>query len=297
MLRMLRTSAATLVAASLLAAPLAAQTAPPAQAPAPAAPAAPVIAAPAAPATAQAPAAALPQALADLGITDATVTAGKRGGQRVRGTLPGGAAFQGVLDDKGALRMLRATGDGAALPADVIARLVPQPVRDAAVFAEIAQVAGVAQGGQGVMIFGSDSAGQPVRAAFTPDGTLQKFGRGDDGRGPGGRGDNDDDDDDDRGKDRGKHEGKHGHDDDRRGDDRRGEGPRGERAPGGGMGQPPAALTDDAVRSALADAGYTQPGAIAKDGPRTTIEALNPEGEAVTVTLNPRGIIVREQAR
>ncbi|WP_112875130.1 hypothetical protein [Paracoccus endophyticus] len=301
MLRMLRTSAAIAVTASLMAAPLAAQTAAPG---APAAqPTAPVVTAPETLAASPAPAAALPQALTDLGITDATVSAGKRGGQRVRGTLPGGAAFQGALDDQGVLRMLRATGDGAALPADVIAQLVPQAIRNAPVFAEVAQIAGVARGEQGVMVFGSDSTGQPVRAAFSADGTLQRFGRGDDDRArPLMRGD-----DDDRGPGHGHGHGKdrredHGRERGRPGDDdrsdwRRGEG-RDRPAMGQpGMGQPPQPLTDDAVRSALADAGYTQPGAIAKDGPRTTVEATNPEGEPVTVTVNPRGIIVREEAR
>lgn len=290
MLRLLRNSAVLAVAASLMAAPLAAQTAAP-DAPA-AQPTAPTVTTPATPATTPAPAAALPQALTDLGITDATVSPGKRDGQRVRGTLPGGAAFQGALDDQGVLRMLRATGDGATLPAEVIARMVPQAVRSAPIFAEVAQIAGVAQGEQGVMVFGTDSAGQPVRAAFSADGTLQRFGRGDDDRGRAMmRGD-----DDDRGRGHGHdRRGKHGDDD--RGEWQRGEG---RDRPGmgqPGMGQPPQALTDDAVRAGLADAGYTQPGAIAKDGPRTTVEATNPEGEPVTVTVNPRGIIVREEAR
>ena len=30
---------------------------------------------------------------------------------------------------------------------------------------------------------------------------------------------------------------------------------------------------------------------------RTEIEAVNPEGEPVTVTVNPRGVVVRELAR
>lgn len=284
MLRTLRNSVAVIAASAALTAPVMAQTT------APAAPAAPVVTAPAAPAT-TAPATALPAALTDLGITDATLREGRKGGQRAEGVLPGGTAFQAMLDDKGALRMIRTTDEAAALPADLVARLVPEAVRANAVFGQVTTVKGVAQGDQGVMVFGTDAAGQPVRAGFAADGTLQRFGRGDmdhgdkkdgkkgDRKGKHGKGDRGE-----RGEGRGEGRG------DRDGD--REDGPR-----GGPQGGPAAALDDAGVQALLTDAGYTQPGAITRNGPRTEVEAVNPAGQPVTVTINPRGVIIRELAR
>lgn len=290
MLRTLRNTVAVIAASAALAAPVMAQTT------APAAPAAPVVTAPAAPATTApaattpattAPAAALPAALTDLGITDATLREGRKGGQRAEGTLPGGTAFQAMLDGQGALRMIRTTDDAAALPADLVTRLVPQAVRDNAVFGQVTTVKGVAQGDQGVMVFGTDAAGQPVRAGFAADGTLQRFGRGDMDHG------------DKKDGKKGDRKGKHGKGDrgergegrgDRDGD--REDGPR-----GGPQGGPAAALDDAGVQALLTDAGYTQPGAITRNGPRVEVEAVNPAGQPVTVTINPRGVIIRELAR
>lgn len=273
MLRTLRNSAAVMVAMAALAAPLAAQTT---QAPAE----------PAAPAATQPAAAALPQALVDLGITDATVGKSRRG-QQVRGNLPGGGAFRAILDSKGELRMIRA--EGAALPADLVQRLLPQAVRDHATTKDFAQIQGVGRGDQGVMLFGTDAQGQGIRAGFGNDGTLQRFGRGEmDGKGHKARGARDRGQDrgmDWRGKDRGNDRGEmmkrmqHFH--------------RGDRGPQAAS----TVLDDAAVQRLLQDAGYAQPGAITRDGPRIEVEAVNPEGEPVTVTISPRGMVVRELAR
>lgn len=279
MLRTLRNTVAVIAASTVLTVPVMAQTT------APAAPAAPVVTTPAAPA-ATAPATALPAALTDLGITDATLREGRKGGQRAEGTLPGGTAFRAMLDDKGALRMIRTTDEAAALPADLVARLVSEAVRANAVFGQVTTVKGVAQGDQGVMVFGTDAAGQPVRAGFAADGTLQRFGRGDMDHG--------DRKDGKKGDRKGKHgKGERGE----RGDDR-GE-RRGDREDerGGSQGGPAAALDDAGVQALLTDAGYTQPGAITRNGPRVEVEAVNPAGQPVTVTINPRGVIIRELAR
>lgn len=334
MSRTFRNSAALIVASLALSAPVLAQTAAPAPvatpaapaasapaapAPAQAAPAAPAVATPAAP---QAAAAALPAALTDLGITDATLSEGRKG-QKVQGTLPGGAAFQAMLDgDK--IRMLRVTDDAAVLPEDIARRLIPEPVRNAPIFAEFTRLQGLAQGDEGVMLFGADAEGQGVRAGFSPDGTLQKFGRGDMDHGDRGRGKGHDKgkrgDHGDNGKDRGemRQDGRGGkgpqRDGDRmgpggngprdgatgmgRGDGAGGQGQGQEQGAGqGGQGQGRAALDDAAVQSILTDGGYTQLGAITRNGPRVEAEAVNPEGEAVTVTINPRGVVVRELAR
>lgn len=334
MSRTFRNSAALIVASLALSAPVLAQTAAPAPVATPAAPAAPAPAAPApaqaapaapavaTPAAPQAAAAALPAVLTDLGITDATLSEGRKG-QKVQGTLPGGAAFQAMLDgDK--IRMLRVTDDSAVLPDDIARRLIPEPVRNAPIFAEFTRLQGLAQGDEGVMLFGADAEGQGVRAGFSPDGTLQKFGRGDMDHGDRGRGKGHDKgkrgDHGDNGKDRGemRQDGRGGKGPQRDGDRMGpgGNGPRdgatgmgrGDGAGGqgqgqgqgvgqGGQGQGRAALDDAAVQSILTDGGYTQLGAITRNGPRVEAEAVNPEGEAVTVTINPRGVVVRELAR
>lgn len=318
MRKTLITSTAALAVLTLMApVALQAQTAPPtpdAAAPQTTAPAAPQGAQPAdsaapaipsttnerTPSTATPSPAALPAALADLGITDATVTQGKRGGQRVRGTLPNGAAFMGFLDDEDQLRGLR-VGNDAALPADILTRLVPQAVRDASTYAEVATVTAVMIGDEGVMLAGTDTAGQPVRAAFATDGTLQRFGRGEMGRSKDGRhgmrGDGADRRDGDR-------RGGHG-DDGKRGDrDRDGQQMRddagdrdGRRGAGPRAGEGPAALDQAAARAALDAAGYTQPGESRQEGGRILIDAVNPSGENVTVELNRQGAVIRETAR
>ena len=335
MSRTFRNSAALIVASLALSAPVLAQTAAPAPVATPAAPAAPAPAAPApaqaapaapavaTPAAPPAAAAALPAALTDLGITDATLSEGRKG-QKVQGTLPGGAAFQAMLDgDK--IRMLRVTDDSAVLPEDIARRLIPEPVRNAPIFAEFTRLQGLAQGDEGVMLFGADAEGQGVRAGFSPDGTLQKFGRGDMDHGDRGRGKGHDKgkrgDHGDNGKDRGemRQDGRGGKGPQRDGD-RMGPGGNGPRdgaagmgrgdgaggqgqgrgqgqGQGAGQGQGRAALDDAAVQSILTDGGYTQLGAITRNGPRVEAEAVNPEGEAVTVTINPRGVVVRELAR
>ena len=328
MLRTLRNSVAVIAASAALALPAAAQTTPsapvttPEAAPAviPATPATPE--APAttgtpgtadAPTTTQAPAAtetpattdtpagttaALPQGLTQLGITDATVRDGRRGVQLAQGTLPGGGAFQAMLDRNGTLRMIRAADDATSLPAEIVAQLVPEAVRNAPIFAEFASVKGVGIGGHGprdagadaaangVKVFGTDAQGQGLRAGFAADGTMQTFGRGDMDRG--------------WGKKDGQHGGKHG----RKGE-RKDRGDRGERGAERGdaegarapRGMLPAELDDAAVARILGDAGYTQPGAITREGPRLDVQAVNPNGEPVTLTINPRGVITREIAR
>lgn len=289
MRKILTSSTAVLAAMAMLATPMmaAAQTAqpspapiaPPAAAANPAAPAAPgaglapspaPLTAPAGDA-AQAPAGELPAALAELGLTDATVSDNKHG-KRVRGTLPGGETVVAGLDRDGELRMLRSAEKGAALPANVVERLVPQAVRDSAVFGEIVTVSAIMVARQGVMVGGQDAAGQAVRAGFSADGTLQRFGRGD------------------MGKD-GKHHGKKG---ERRGDDRRGDRQGDERR---GDERRAPALDEAAARAALERGGYTEPGAMRQDGPRSLIDAVNSAGEQVTVEVNRRGEVVRETAR
>lgn len=289
MLRTLCNSAAVFTAAAILATPLAAQT--------PTTP--PATPAPVAPAPAQAePATALPPALTDLGITDARILEGRRGNQRAEGTMPGGQPFRAVLDGQSQLRMIRIEGEGkGALPADIVSRLVPESVRTSAIFPEFAQLRGIGHGEEGVMLFGTDAQGQDLRAGFSTDGTLQRFGRGDMDRPDRDRGDGPHGRHGDHARDHGDKGRGHPEREGDRGRSERG-GPDAPRDQGGarpeGAGAP---LDDAAIQGVLRDAGYTQPGAITRSGPRAEVEAVNPEGEPVTVTVSPRGVVVRELAR
>ena len=162
MLRTLRSSVAILVATAALASPLAAQTVPGT----PAAPAAPSASAPAPAAPVTAPVAALPSALTELGISDARLHEGRRGGQRAEGTLPGGQRFHAMLDEQSQLRMIGVEDEGA-LPADIVSRLVPEGVRGNAIFAEFTQLRGIGRGEEGVMLFGTDRVGKGLHAFAT----------------------------------------------------------------------------------------------------------------------------------
>lgn len=265
---------------------------------------------PAAEAQAQAPVA-LPRALQDAGLTDVTSKRGPRGATRLEGKLPDGTQIDAMLDDKGQLRGLRAKGEGV-LPQALVDQLVPQPVRDSAVFGELGGLKAVFSGERGVMLAGQGDGKLGARAAFTQDGTLMRFGRGDAERGKGWHGKRDHDRADKR---RGHH----------RGDGPRGwdHGPRGDRGaergwdrgPGRDMPPPPAGAAPQAseapapqrqgalapvqldrgeVRMALTSAGYSRIGEIMQDGPRVVAQAVNPEGEPVAVELNPKGQVTRE---
>lgn len=238
-------------------------------------------AAPTPPAAAEAPApVALPQALQEAGLTDVTTKRGPRDGSRLEGKLPDGTLIEAMLDRDGQLRGVKAQGD-AALPQALVAQLVPQAVRDNAVFPELGSLRAVFTGERGVMLAGQDAEKNRVHAGFAQDGTLLRFGRGDDEA---------------RDHKHRKHEHGKRHDD-RRGDrDHDKRDMRGDDQPGAPDRQ--GAVTDEgALRQALTSAGYTDLGAITQDGPRVTAEATNPEGEAVLVELNPQGRVVRESAR
>lgn len=264
--------------------------------------------APEAPAAQSAPAeAVLPQLLRDAELSDVTREPMRRGGSRITGKLPDGTVIGAYVDAGGALRGLRNQAE-AALPADLIAALVPQNVRDNPIYSEISQLRGVYVSEKGVKLAGIDAQDNRLHAAFAEDGTLVRFGRGDDdGDRPGmgkkrGEGKYHDEG---KGRHGKRHEGgKHGERGERGGD--RGErhgmkGAPGEPGPRGPQdGAPPPAPVDAApvdeaaLRQSLADNGYSEIGTIASQGPRIVAEAVNPEGEAVTLELNPGGEVLRE---
>lgn len=256
----------------------------------------------------------LPAILRDAGLVDVE-TRPARHGTRLEGKLADGTQLQAMLDDAGALRGVRARD--AALPQNLIAQLVPQAVRDAAIFGELGRIDAVFTGDRGIMVAGKDAQDRPVRAAFSEDGTLLRFGRGDEGgpgmrehgpdHGPGdGPGDGPDkgprqgkDKRDSRGPDGHPHDGpgKHRHSD--RGDDggTRGKGPKHDRGPRADAGAPPTAPDADQVRAALTEAGYSSVGQILQQGPITVAQATNPEGEPVLVEIGVDGAVLRELNR
>ena len=299
--------------------------------------AAPVIPGGAAEAPAQAvtptvtPTVTLPQILQDAGLSDVSSDQMRRGGTRLMGTLPDGQKIGAMLAEDGALRGLRAQDESSVLPQALVDQLVPQAVRDNAVYAEITKLGAVFTGERGVMLAGKDAQGSDVRAAFAQDSTLIRFGRGDDDMHFGKDGGKDRDGrhgdhgrrgghDDDHGH-RGKHGGKHGGDHDgKHGEGRRGP-PPGDMMPPpppGDMPPPPApdqqgalpmppadaemrqgaaeplAVDPGEVRLALTEAGYSGIGEITQRGPRVLALAVNPEGEAVAVELDGQGEVLRE---
>ncbi len=265
-------------------------------------------AAPAAPAT-EAPTVTVPQVLQDAGLTDVESKPTRRG-SRIEGSLPDGTEIGAILDDKGGLRGLRADGDGA-LPQALIDQLVPQAVRNQAIFAELGRIEAIFTGERGVMVAGKDAQDKPVRAAFAEDGTLLRFGRGDEaGRGMGPMGDHGPkghgkhDDKGPKGRDRDHTRGDRHGDDDRKEPKRDGfrDGARdGGRDAGrdgdgarGPQGQP---QTVDQIRASLTQAGYTGIGQVLQQGPVTVAQATNPEGEPVLVEVGVDGSVLRELNR
>lgn len=189
--------------------------------------------------------------------------------------------------------------DDAALPASLIEAMLPQAVRDSQLLAQFGAIDEIKTRRGAFLIEGKDASGKDLRAALDAEGRVVRFGRGDDDR----KGKRDMD-------RRGEMHGK-----DMRGHGTRGEGPRhsmrgeagrgeagrGEArrgAPGGpavGRGMP--AFDPVAAQQQLADAGYSAFGFLRSDGPRSLIEATNPQGEAVLLELDPAGELVRETAR
>lgn len=243
----------------------------------------------------QTPPADLPPLLQSLNLTDVQIKEQRRGGQRIKGDTAEGLEIRAFVDDAGKVRGIFADNDDddteAVLPQAVIDQLIPEAVRGQDILGQIATISAIFSDERGVMIAGEDANGEDIRAGFTPDGTLMRFGRGDDAKGPRdgwhkkgkghdrheGRGRDDDDDDHgsrfhrDRHGDRGEH--------------------RGDRGPRG------ASLNEAQLREALGAAGYTNLGDVSRDGPRTLVIATNPQGESVVVELNPGGEVVRESAR
>ncbi|RMC35380.1 hypothetical protein [Paracoccus alkanivorans] len=209
----------------------------------------------------------------------------KRGGFReVEGTTSDGTEIEARLDDSGKLIAIEA--DDGPLPQALIDSLLPQSVRDNEVMAQFAKIEEVGTRHDMLGVKGEDAEGEDMFALFDQDGRLLRFGRDDDDEGP-------------RVK-RMHREGRHWGSD-------RGDGPgekrmhrMGPRHEGERPGRPPmpAPEFDSAeVNKQLSDTGYSQFGFLHMQGPRILLEATNPQGEPVTLELDPKGEVIRETAR
>ncbi|SDE29792.1 hypothetical protein SAMN05421538_105186 [Paracoccus isoporae] len=291
------------------------------------APAAPADIAPQTPQTAEDEAGradSLPQILQGDGFSDVTTRQGRRGGTLVQGVIAGtGKDFDAMLGPDGALRGIR-TAEGSSLPDEVIGEMLLEAVRAHPVTAEIAELSAIGTRGEAVMLAGQDASGDAVRIGFDAAGELVHFSRGDDRMGPGGRGDE-------MGRDKKRGDGaRHGgrtrdgwsrdggpgdgerrgggpRDGEPRGGDPRDGGPR----DGGPRGDGPrdgaavrpspdqggAPSEEAALRGEIESAGYTALGRFVPASDGATLDATNPQGEPVTLRLNPQGEVVEETAR
>lgn len=243
---------------------------------------------------------ALPQSL-----TDALVPAELRGQQvmglfgsitevkqrpdyvEIKGRQPSGAEIEVKFDRQNTL--IGVEVDDAAIPADLVDTLLPQAVRDNEVIAQFDRIDEIGNRNGRVTVKGEDATGEDMRAEFDADGRVLRFGRED---GP--RGDRREERRSDRGPghgERGMRPGGHAMHGDR---------PHGMRLMGRDSGRPaalPANFDSVAVNQRLTGAGYTALGLLHAHGPRLLLDATNPQGEAVTLELDPKGEVVREMAR
>lgn len=243
----------------------------------------------------------------------------RRGDLVVEGRQPDGGDMAVAFDPEGRLTGIEM--EGGAVPDALSQSLLPQPVRDSDVIEQFARIERIATRDGRVMLGGEDAAGADLRAMLDGEGRLLRFGRDDEDRsdprdrGPGAPG-HDRDDHDRDGHQRGDHDrGGHDRGDHGRGDHGRGDHAQGRHGPAGtapgdhgpgkhragddARGQAPAPIAPEtaSVHQALSRAGYTQMGPIRAQGPRLTLEATNPQGEPVTLDLDPSGEVVAETAR
>ncbi|WP_304613803.1 hypothetical protein [Paracoccus sp. (in: a-proteobacteria)] len=186
--------------------------------------------------------------------------------------------------------------DDTALPQPIIDAILPQAVRGNEVMAQFGMIEEIKAEYGRFEVKGEDTGGQDMRAAFDEAGAVLRFGRDDDRRG--GR-------DHDRGPRGHGSRGDGPHGDGPRGDGPRAEGPRGDgpraegpRGDGPRGDMPPAPQFDTvAANQRLTQAGYSAFGLMRQEGPRVLLDATNPDGETVTLELDPQGQLVRETAR
>lgn len=226
---------------------------------------------------------ALPEALTALNLQDVQIREGRRGqGRMIRGDLPGGGEIRAMVDAQNNVRMVDA--DDAAVPQSLIEALLPQSVRGNDILSQFATIERIGGRDDRFMVSGEDADGEDLRAGFDADGQLLGFGRGDMEK---------------RGSKqmRGHGHGQKGHGFSGKQDGRKNWG-RDDKSRDDRMGMMRRSNIDTgALTEKLTGAGYSELGTPRPAGPRLTINATNPSGEAVTIEVDPAGQVIRETAR
>ena len=173
-------------------------------------------------------------------------------------------------------RLIGAEIERGALPQALVDEILPPAVRNAEIYGTFASLSSIRAEGDSYGLRGRDGSGARMRAQLDASGAVLRF-RGDDDEGqPRARMH-------DRMKER--MEGR-GDDGGRRAAEHRGP-----------MGSPAAPIDTVAISQRLSEAGYGSFGLLQQRGPRLSLQATNPDGEPVTLELDPAGEILRETAR
>ena len=238
---------------------------------------------------------AIPELLQGDAFADVEARPGPRGARIVTGSIADtGKDFDAILSRDGTLLGIR-TAEGSSLPQAVRDALLPEAARANPVLSEIAEMNAIGRRNGAVMASGQDASGDKVRVGFDAEGELVLFTRGarSDHAGPwmSGRGNWSGDGMRPRGDMAPHGKGPHGERGARKAPPRDRDA-RQDRAP-----RPAPAVDEAALRAALEGAGYREAGEI-RPGPRgVVIDAVNPQGEEVTVFATPDGEVMRETAR
>lgn len=186
--------------------------------------------------------------------------------------------------DPSSARLIGAEIKHGALPQALVDEILPPAVRNAEIFGTFASLGSIRAEGDSYGLRGRDGSGARMRAQLDASGAVLRF-----------RGDDDD------GNPRARMHDRMKERMERRGDEggrRAGE----HRAPMGGpaapmMGGAAAPIDTVAINRRLSEAGYGDFGLLQQRGPRLSLQATNPDGEPVTLELDPTGEILRETAR
>lgn len=209
----------------------------------------------------------------------------RRGGFReIEGRTGDGTEIEARVDNSG--KLIGVEADDGPLPQALIDSLLPQSIRDNEVMKQFAVIEEIGSRREMLGVKGEDALGEDMFALFDQDGRLLRFGRDDVDKRPDGK--------------RMHREGRHwgsDHGDGTREIHKRRLAPGPDRDNGGPRRMPALEFESSEVNKQLSDAGYGEFGFLHMDGPRILLEATNPQGEPVTLELDPKGEIIRETAR
>ncbi|WP_304617537.1 hypothetical protein [Paracoccus sp. (in: a-proteobacteria)] len=183
-------------------------------------------------------------------------------------------------------RLIGAEIKRGALPQALVDEILPPAIRNSEVYGNFASIAGIRAEGDRFGLRGRDGSGARMGAQMDASGAVLRF-RGDD------------DDDGPRARMHERMKERMQDRDEARGPDRwRGDGDRPGHARGPmGRGAPDLSIDTVAINQRLTEAGYGGFGLLHQRGPRLSLQATNPDGEPVTLELDPAGEILRETAR